>query len=193
MNVEALSECVEGKEAPLPLLAVQAFANTLDVESGHDFLESTDSFAAWLRKMDLATPGVKVSAKDLDDARALRETVRPLLAANESGEANRKAGKRLAELTSEYRIGLTADPSGELQVDLAPAPSVDELICQMLAIVFQAQATEEWPRLKLCENPECAWAFYDSSRNRSGSWCRMGLCGNRLKNRAYRERQKKAR
>ncbi|MGZ5324519.1 MAG: CGNR zinc finger domain-containing protein, partial [Solirubrobacterales bacterium] len=47
-----------------------------------------------------------------------------------------------------------------------------------------------WERLKLCENPDCLWAFYDNSRNRSGSWCRMGLCGNRIKNRAYRERQR---
>jgi predicted RNA-binding Zn ribbon-like protein len=192
MNVEALTECVEGKEAPMPLLAVQAFANTLDVESDWDFLQSAESFEGWLQKMELAAPGVRVSSKDLEDARALRETIRPLLAANESGETDRKAGNRLAELTSEYRIALTSDPSGELGVDLSRAPSVDELICQLLAIVFQSQATEEWPRLKLCENPECAWAFYDSSRNRSGSWCRMGQCGNRLKNRAYRERKKKA-
>ena len=61
---------------------------------------------------------------------------------------------------------------------------------QLLAIAFQSQIEGTWPRLKLCRNPDCRWAFYDSSRNRSGSWCRMGQCGNRLKNRAYRERRR---
>ena len=45
MKVERLIEQVEGKPAPVPLLAVQAFANTLDVETSTDLLESADSFA----------------------------------------------------------------------------------------------------------------------------------------------------
>jgi predicted RNA-binding Zn ribbon-like protein len=44
-----------------------------------------------------------------------------------------------------------------------------------------------WSRLKACR--QCGWAFYDYSRNRSGSWCSMQLCGNRTKTRAYRRRQ----
>ncbi|MGH2778535.1 MAG: CGNR zinc finger domain-containing protein, partial [Actinomycetota bacterium] len=31
-------------------------------------------------------------------------------------------------------------------------------------------------------------AFYDHSKNRSGKWCTMRVCGNRAKTRAYRER-----
>jgi len=36
---------------------------------------------------------------------------------------------------------------------------------------------------------DCRWAFYDSSKNRGGTWCRMEECGNRVKNRRYRDRQ----
>ena len=35
------------------------------------------------------------------------------------------------------------------------------------------------------------WAFYDHSRNRSGTWCEMGKCGNRAKARRWRERHKR--
>jgi predicted RNA-binding Zn ribbon-like protein len=79
-----------------------------------------------------------------------------------------------------------------MEPDLSPAVKAEHLVPQLLGVIFYSQATGTWERLKLCENPDCLWAFYDNSRNRSGSWCRMGLCGNRIKNRAYRERQRGA-
>ncbi|MCK9493980.1 MAG: CGNR zinc finger domain-containing protein [Dehalococcoidia bacterium] len=47
-----------------------------------------------------------------------------------------------------------------------------------------------WPRLRLCKNEACHWAFLDRSRNGSRVWCSMGTCGARAKARAYRERQR---
>ena len=41
-------------------------------------------------------------------------------------------------------------------------------------------------------NPDCRWAFYDGSKNRSGRWCDMASCGNRMKARAFRERAREA-
>ncbi len=49
-------------------------------------------------------------------------------------------------------------------------------------------AEGNWPRLKVCREDTCAWAFYDRSKNRSGAWCSMAVCGNRTKARAYRAR-----
>jgi predicted RNA-binding Zn ribbon-like protein len=45
-----------------------------------------------------------------------------------------------------------------------------------------------WDRLKVCPDDDCAWVFYDESRNRSRRWCSMNACGNRHKVRAYRDR-----
>jgi predicted RNA-binding Zn ribbon-like protein len=45
--------------------------------------------------------------------------------------------------------------------------------------------------MKACADDECEWAFYDSSKNRSRTWCSMEVCGNRAKTRAYRARRKK--
>ena len=42
----------------------------------------------------------------------------------------------------------------------------------------------------LAETTSAGGAFFDSSRNRGGSWCRMEVCGNRIKNRHYRRRHK---
>ncbi len=42
----------------------------------------------------------------------------------------------------------------------------------------------------VCSSDTCQWAFYDRSKNRSGRWCSMQVCGNRTKTRAYRARQR---
>ena len=47
-----------------------------------------------------------------------------------------------------------------------------------------------WARLKACPAEDCQWAFYDHSRNRSGTWCEIGKCGNRAKARRFRERNR---
>jgi len=190
MDVETMVAECEGKPAPMPLLAIQAFANTLDVEDEIDHLADERSFAAWLRRAGLASRALRVRRSDMLAARKLRDSVRALLTANERGEPDPTAARALGRLAQHHRVVLAADPDGNLEPDLHPVTRAVELVPQLLAVIFQAQATGTWPRLKLCENPECLWAFYDSSKNRSGSWCRMGLCGNRLKNRAYRERHR---
>lgn len=49
---------------------------------------------------------------------------------------------------------------------------------------------DTWPRLKACREDTCRWAFYDHSKNRSGHWCSMEVCGARHKARQYRARHK---
>jgi predicted RNA-binding Zn ribbon-like protein len=46
-------------------------------------------------------------------------------------------------------------------------------------------------RIKICENADCKWVFYDRSRNRTRRWCAGDGCGNLLKVRRFRARRKK--
>ncbi|WP_245287999.1 CGNR zinc finger domain-containing protein [Bradyrhizobium sp. Ec3.3] len=47
-------------------------------------------------------------------------------------------------------------------------------------------------RLKMCASEECRRVFYDRSKPSTRRWCMATLCGNRMKTRAYRERQREA-
>ena len=58
-----------------------------------------------------------------------------------------------------------------------------------MAIAYESMVAGTWSRLKVCPADDCQWAFYDHSKNRSGTWCSMQVCGNRAKVRAYRERR----
>jgi predicted RNA-binding Zn ribbon-like protein len=190
VDEQAFIEWVEGKEAPMPLLAIQAFVNTLDVEGGTDELETTESFRKWLQHTDQIVPGFEIKQHHLPLARELRDATRECLEANGRGKPDPKATERMIAGARTLAIDLESDEEGRLELDLSPVDSFARLGSQLLAIAFQSQIEGTWERLKLCENPDCRWAFYDNSRNKSGSWCRMGLCGNRLKNRAYRERNR---
>jgi predicted RNA-binding Zn ribbon-like protein len=66
---------------------------------------------------------------------------------------------------------------------------VDGALAELIARVHRAQMDGTWDRLKVCPDTTCHWAFYDGSRNRSSRWCNMGVCGNRHKVRAFRERR----
>jgi predicted RNA-binding Zn ribbon-like protein len=45
-------------------------------------------------------------------------------------------------------------------------------------------------RLKMCAAEECRRVFFDRSKPATRRWCMSTLCGNRIKTRNYRERQR---
>ncbi|MFF3668140.1 CGNR zinc finger domain-containing protein [Microtetraspora malaysiensis] len=108
-------------------------------------------------------------------------------------DTGRAAGTRgtagLSELPGSHdsAASTTPDPSG------APAVSseggVSAGLSRIAAAIPAAHAEGMWPRLKVCAESTCQWAFIDSSKNRSRSWCSMRVCGNRTKTRAYRARR----
>jgi hypothetical protein len=58
--------------------------------------------------------------------------------------------------------------------------------------VFLAQQNGDWNRLKLCRNPVCGSAFFDRSKNNSGVWHDVKVCGNAANLRASRARKRLA-
>ena len=92
---------------------------------------------------------------------------------------------------------LRAARKGELAIHFADdgsaslAPEAEGFagaLARLLVPVADAHSDGSWQRVKACRAANCHWAFYDRSRNRSGVWCAMAVCGNRTKVRAYRER-----
>jgi predicted RNA-binding Zn ribbon-like protein len=188
MDVAELARQIEGKVAPEPLIAVQGLVNTYSFEDDEERLLDPESARDWLVESGLATPEIEVDERGLERLLELRAIVRELMDANHDGEPDHDASARLGRVAAEHPVELVAGPDGSLGLDLSPAGSVDEVIAQMVGIVFRAQLESQWERLKICAADDCRWAFYDRSRNRGGNWCQMGVCGNRAKNRAYRAR-----
>lgn len=177
--------------APVPLELVRAFVNTLDVEDGLDALEDGAQAHAWLAAHGLDGDEDAVDEEDRQRLIAVREALRALLDANNTGaQPPADALAVLNEQSAEAAVALRFDTDGAALV--TSCGGVDSAIARLLSIVHDSMNDGTWRRLKACPADDCRWAFYDHSRNRSGTWCEIGKCGNRAKARRFRERHKPA-
>lgn len=199
MTVPSWASHVEDKLAPMPLLLVQAYVDTLDRDLGTDIFARADGARAWLADAGLRDPDPdrdrdrdeREFAGDLGLVREVRESIRALIGHTSGDEP--LAADDLAPL--EHVLSL-AQPRLDVAVDgwvrlgpALPAHALTDGLLGLLLIIRDAQADGSWDRLKLCGNPDCRWAFYDRSHSRRGAWCDMASCGNRVKNRNLRARR----
>jgi predicted RNA-binding Zn ribbon-like protein len=177
------------KAAPGELDHVRQFVNTLDLETREEQLADPDGLVAWLAERGLVPAGDEpFTTADVLQAQSLRESLRKLLLANNGAPLDAAAVDALnaASKSAELVVRLDADGAGRLS---PVRPGIDGALGRLLAIVFRSMAEGTWQRLKACPDHDCEWAFYDWSKNRSGTWCDMRVCGNRAKARAFRERR----
>ena len=198
MTMPSWASHVEDKQAPMPLLLVQAFADTLDRDLGTDIFAQPDQARAWLAEAGLRVrdPGRPDSgfADDLQLAREVRAGIQALIGRGTGAEP--LTAEDLAPLEKvlgqvQPRLQVAADGRVRLGPAL-PAHALTDGLLGLLLIIRDAQADGSWDRLKLCSNPDCRWAFYDRSHSRRGAWCDMASCGNRVKNRNLRARRAQA-
>ena len=171
--------------APGDLELVRQFVNTYDVEEDADELDGPEAMSAWLGQHGFEAG--RVTAADVDRAIGLREALRCLLLAHTGESIDEQAIAKLNAIASEMRLVVRFDPSGACALQPSDRDS-DAALGELLAIVYRSMSEGTWDRLKACREDTCQWAFYDRSKNRSGTWCSMAVCGNRAKARAYRER-----
>lgn len=178
-------------QAPGRLAHVQSFVNTIDIEEGREDLASPQALGSWLLCHGFLAgyDSDHITEEDWQTAVALREAIRALLIANAGGPPAPAAVDLLNHLAQEAVLGVTFDVEG-VKLE-AHAPGFAGAIGQMLIIVFDAMRDGSWPRLKACRSDRCQWAYFDTSKNRSGAWCLMAICGNKVKTRSYRTRQRK--
>lgn len=178
------------KEAPEPLRLVQRFVNSAHLDRGEDELETPAALAAWLAARDLLPSGTAISATEHSRAIDVREGLRAVLFAHNGGPRDSEAVGRLERAAA--RAELRACFSAAGQPELVPScDGAAGALARLLVIVTTAATDGTWSRLKACADSGCRWAFYDHSRNRSGRWCTMSVCGNQQKARSYRARRRR--
>jgi predicted RNA-binding Zn ribbon-like protein len=180
----------ESKPAPMPLLLVQSFVNTWDGDHNSDLLLDPATARDWLTEAGLWGVQRDPDPTELHRARAVREAIRAMLAANAGGiEPAPGDIETLQAVTRDGRPELVVDPSGQVTLGVEPSDEPDVAgLLTLLLVIRDAQRDGTWPRLKACGNPDCRWAFYDRSHGQVGAWCDMATCGNRMKNRKLRQR-----
>ncbi|MFD0899920.1 CGNR zinc finger domain-containing protein [Actinomadura sediminis] len=178
-----------------PALLLRDFVNTLDIDAGADGLASPGDLAGWLAGHDLVPAGTAASDGDLGTAIDLREGLRAALLRNHRRAAGEPAAPALPPELEDalgalpLRVTLASGPHPVLR-PAAEAGTAAAGLARIAAAIADASADGTWPRLKVCHEDTCLWAFLDTSKNRSRAWCNMSTCGNRTKTRAYRARRR---
>lgn len=163
------------------------FVNTHDLEEETDSIAEPAQLTDWIAERIGEHVGA-LGDEDVARVQALRESLRALLATHNGGRVEDAELEPLREAADRSRFRTTFSADGALEI--APARSdLAGFEARLLLAIERLQSQGAWPRLKACTDDGCQWAFYDSTRNRSRTWCSMEECGNREKTRRYRERK----
>jgi hypothetical protein len=147
------------------------------VASAQDWADG--ALAAWTEATGQGVPAVTLGEDDLDPLRDLRVDLHAHVArADQPAAPEHQAGVV-------FRLG----PDGRVRPE--PRGTGWRAMASLaLIVIADAQAADTWRRLKTCRNPRCEAAFFDRSRNNSGTWHDVRVCGNPANLRAYRARQR---
>lgn len=176
--------------APGRLEVAREFVNTLEFSGGPDdsFTAGPDELETWCRESGLCPD---VDEAGLARLRDFREALRAVLETH-VGEGEEAALWQALQPYAEracYGLGITEEGRPAL---VPQGTGADRAIAEIFAVVYDAIGTGMWSRLKACRKHSCRFAFYDRSKNGSGVWCSMQVCGNRVKAQKRRLSSKKA-
>jgi predicted RNA-binding Zn ribbon-like protein len=186
-----------GGRAPAPgrLALLQSFINShydLEREHGRDLLDSPPALAAWLTRHGLQTTRhPRLTEQDRLRAVAVREGLRELARANGVNARAQPDPEALSSLNAAAEraaVEFRFDRAGRPHLTPTARASLNRALGDVLAIAAVSIIEGTWEHLKICPGEDCGWAFYDHSRNQSGRWCSMSVCGGRAKVRAHYRR-----
>ena len=176
--------------APEDLELLRSFLSLHDHVPGDpdSFPPGVDTLRWWLQAKRLVAKGSRPRAEDLRWALSVREALRSKVAEAMGAPRDEPAITALnrAAASTGLRPCYGCPEGRPLHVE---ATGVRGVVGELLGAAFLAELDGRLDRFRVCADPTCSAVFYDRSRNRSGRWCSMSVCGNRAKVRAFRERQ----
>jgi predicted RNA-binding Zn ribbon-like protein len=180
--------------APGQLALLQAFLNShfdLVENWGADQLGDPAAARSWLASRRLIARNARLSQDDVVRALTVRESLRRLVASSGGSSAGLERDPQggLNQAIADATLGLRLTDAGLRLVPTGAAP-LDRALGVLLSIALGAVLDGTWARLKTCPGDHCGWVFYDRSRNNSGRWCSMTVCGGREKARTHYHRQR---
>lgn len=131
-----------------------------------------------------------------DDLAALKACRAALRAMAETLAGGGTLSQDHLDLLNRYMAGgpvtrRVAPVEAGLQVEQVPLrQDWSQVMAEMVAAFAATVTAGEGARIRICDNNDCRWVFYDDTRNRTKRFCDDKMCGNLIKVRRFRARQK---
>jgi predicted RNA-binding Zn ribbon-like protein len=166
-----------------------------------DRLERTDMVQRLLDTWRLSAP-IPPSTQELTELRELRDWLRQLTERLVRGET--LTPEELAKLNGymeTFRVAyrLEVEAPGKSGHQARPHYRLEEEphgqgwaeVQGAVASSFARMLAHNEPgRIRICDNPDCLWVFYDDTRSRTKRFCDDTMCGNLMKVRRFRAKRK---
>ncbi len=166
-----------------------------------DRLERADMVKRLLDTWQLSAP-IPPSPPELTELRELRRWLRQLTERLVGGEAPTpedlamlngymetfRVAYRL-EVETPEKSGHEARPHYRLK-EMPQGQDWAEVQGAVAASFSRMLAHHEPGRIRICDNPDCLWVFYDDTRSRTKRFCDDTMCGNLMKVRRFRAKRK---
>jgi predicted RNA-binding Zn ribbon-like protein len=173
--------------------AVRDFVNTFEPQVNSELLTSPQAAGRWLADHQLLGSDAVLDEEDLVVLLEVREGLREVLRAHTGEDVDAAVLERLDTVLARLPLRVVFDAAAEPALAALPGDGSAHAVAALLDAVYRCVSEGTWNRLKVCARHSCRWAFYDTSRNRSGRWCSMNGCGNQVKmRRAYAVRKERA-
>jgi predicted RNA-binding Zn ribbon-like protein len=182
-----MTDRIGDKPAPGRLRLIQAFLNSTNKKVGREDFSSPAALKEWLVEEQLIPAKASVAESDVRQATAVRDAIIRLIETRNEDNIDADAVEILNRSTRSAQMCISFGSAGRVQLEPL-APAVDGALGKLIAIVVDSMGDGTWENLKVCRGHDCAWAFYDRSKNHSGTWCDISDCGNVAKARSYRAR-----
>jgi predicted RNA-binding Zn ribbon-like protein len=131
----------------------------------------------------------EAAAAVLATALRLRAALGRILIAPEAAAAEDLAVLNAVLARAPTRTGLAATKSG-FAWTMTETDPLEQPLWPVVWDAAELLVSGRAGRVGSCSDPDCAWVFLDTSRNRSRRWCSMADCGNRHKARRHYERSR---
>ena len=195
-----MSKASKQFNVPDALANLYDFANSLDVRHfvhhGVQHMQSDElagprELDAWMAARGLSWTGAKVTPAMFETALQLRASVRSYLECDPvERRRNKEAVRSLNKAMSLFP--LLAEARSDRMVLRAARDDALAGLSSVVAELYDGSSRGTLDRLKMCAAEECRRVFFDRSKPATRRWCMSTLCGNRIKTRNYRERQRDA-
>jgi predicted RNA-binding Zn ribbon-like protein len=136
--------------------------------------------------------GAKITPAMLSTAIELRTLVRNYLQCDPLERSRDKDAVRALNKTLKlFPLVVAVRDDGGMVLKAAREDALAGL-SSVIAELYDGSRNGTLNRLKMCASDECRRVFFDRSKPATRRWCMSSLCGNRMKTRSYRERQRNA-
>jgi hypothetical protein len=178
--------------APGDLETVRSFLSLHDHTPGIDdsFPPTPPTLERWIRDRGLVEAGDPITDEDLVWGLEVREALMTKIDENAGAPRDHDAIERLNHAAQDTGLQLCFGcDENRLHTEVG---GMRGAIGRLLGTAFLADLDGSFHRLRQCQDPTCTAVFFDHSKNHSGKWCSMAVCGNRNKVRKFRERERTA-